>query len=427
MDINTLKDKRIAILGYGREGKSLVRFFSSQGIHVEVRDIIPAIVPIAMRGEPLPGYLSGLEKFDIIFRSPGIPRLTPEIVSAEKKGVEVSSATKLFFDLCPGKIIGVTGTKGKGTTAILIYNILKADGKKVFLGGNIGKPALDFIKEVTKDSHVILELSSFQLQDLHRSPHIAVVLDISVDHLDHHKTRAEYIEAKSNILKYQSEYDMAFLDGDSKTVKKIAENIKAKKYWFGKFDKILDIKFTNLKLVGEHNIKNAKAASLVAQIVGVKNEVIQKIVNEYQPREHRLEFVREKNGVKYYNDSASTISASTMAAIRSFKEPTVLILGGSEKNLEYDDLANFIIKYKIRGVVVMGDTGEKIKNLLRSKAYKGQLGAQAINMSDAVKKASNYSQSGFVVILSPASASFGLFKNFEDRGEQFKKAVRKLN
>jgi len=253
------------------------------------------------------------------------------------------------------------------------------------------------------------------------------VLDISVDHLDHHKTRAEYIEAKSNILKYQSEYDMAFLDGDSKTVKKIAENIKAKKYWFGKFDKILDIKFTNLKLVGEHNIKNAKAASLDAQIVGVKNEVIQKIVNEYQPREHRLEFVREKNGVKYYNDSASTISASTMAAIRSFKEPTVLILGGSEKNLEYDDLANFIIKYKIRGVVVMGDTGEKIKNLLRSKAYKGQLGAQAINMSDAVKKASNYSQSGFVVILSPASASFGLFKNFEDRGEQFKKAVRKLN
>lgn len=432
MDLSRFKNKKIAVLGYGREGRALVRFFQCEGIGVTVLDKDPLTLnpsPARGEGKVVAGnkYLKNLDKFDIIFRSPGIPRLTPELIAAEKKGVKISSLTKLFFDLCPGKIIGVTGTKGKGTTAILIYNILKAAAKDVFLGGNIGTPALDFLKDLKKDSFAILELSSFQLQDLDKSPPVAVVLDISSDHLDHHRTREEYVEAKRNILKYQKDDDLAILDGDSNTVKKIAENTKSKKYWFGKSDKILGVNFTSLNLIGEHNIKNAKAAAIVAQALGVKNEIIQEALNKTMPRKHRLEFVKEHNGVKYFNDSAATIPESAIAAIRSFKEPKILIMGGSDKGADYADLTRVVAKSNVKAVVLIGETGKRIQKALREAEFTGMIaeiaGSRERPLLDAVAKAKTIAEKGDVVLLSSASASFGLFDNFEDRGEKFRDAV----
>ena len=467
--LDNLKNKKIGILGFGREGQSLLRVFAREGIAATVldrdkelkfrdtRNLTSKSSPKVERrtnhslshvGEGWGevgsvkrklgiDYLKNLDRFDIIFRTPGIPRLIPELVEAERKGVEISSAIKLFFDLCPATIVGITGTKGKGTTAIFIYNILKAAGKNVYLAGNIGKPELDLLADIKKDSLVVLELSSFQLQDLHKSPHIAVVLGITSDHLDHHKTREEYVEAKGNILKYQKDGDFAVLDGDSKTVKKLAQDTKVKKHWFGKYEKVLGVKFAGLKLPGAHNIKNAKAAAITAQILGIENKIIQEALDKTPPRKHRLEFVKEHKGVKYFNDSASTIPESGIAAIRSFKEPKILILGGSEKNADYADLTQVIAEGNVRAVILIGETGLKIGNGLKKEGFGGEI----IDMTDSrrfpsqregsllfeiVEKARGLAQKGDVVLLSPASASFSQFKNYEDRGEQFKEVVENL-
>lgn len=409
-------NKKIAILGYGIEGQDAEKYLKKLGAEVTILD-----------KKFDKNYLTNLGKFDIVVRSPGVYRYLPEIVKAENDGVEISSAIKIFFDNCPSKIIGVTGTKGKGTTSTLIYEILKKAGKDVYLAGNIGKPYLELLPKLTKDSFVVMELSSFQLIDLTKSPHIAVVLNITVDHLDWHKDREEYVNAKKNIVRYQSASDWAVINGEYETPKSFVDETKAKVVYFSK--QLLENKFKEkLLLRGDHNLENIAAAVAVAKIIKVDETLIAETVRSFKGLEHRLELVGTVNGVTFYNDSFATGPQPTIAAINSFSEPETLILGGSDKGLSYQDLGNVINETKnIKNIILIGVTGPIIDKYLDSNLQFTIYNLQKTNMAEIVKIAYKVAQPRGVVILSPASASFDMFKNYKDRGNQFKIAVHQID
>lgn len=411
------KNKKVAILGYGIEGRDAVAFLKKAGAEVSILD------------QKLdPTYLNKLQMFDIIIRSPGVYRFKPEIVEAEKFGVIVTSAIKIFFENCPAKIIGVTGTKGKGTTSTLIYEILKAGGYNVFLAGNIGKPFLELLPKLTKNDYVILEMSSFQLIDLDISPHIAVVLNITLDHMDWHKDREEYINAKKNIVLHQNQSDYAVINEEYDTSKSFANNLKSEVVFFSK--KTLEDKFqNNLLLRGIHNLENIAAAVEVGKIAGVDEKIIEKIVKKFKGLEHRLELVASVDGRTFYNDSFSTGPQPAIAAIESFTEPETVIFGGSDKGLDYSELGEIISKKaNVKNILLIGLIGSKIGEALLKAGYKGRiekLGSP--KMEEIVRKAYEVTPSGGVVILSPAAASFDMFKNYKERGDQFKESVMELS
>ncbi|MCG2691345.1 UDP-N-acetylmuramoyl-L-alanine--D-glutamate ligase, partial [Microgenomates group bacterium] len=309
-------DKNIAILGLGEEGQDVLTWLKSNSLNCRIK-VFDKITTVDLSG------------FDIVFRSPGFWRLSPMLKKAAAAGVMITSATKLFFNLCPCPIIGVTGTKGKGTTASLITRILTQSGQSVYLAGNIGKPMLQLLSKLKVTDLVCLELSSFQLQDLTKSPHIAVVLNITSEHLDVHQTTAEYRQAKANIVKYQTPSDHAIINSDYQMTKSMTALTKAKVSFFSRHDLSLDHR--RIQLRGEHNLENIAAAIATAQLFKISNQTITQAIYSFKGLEHRLEFVREVKGVKYYNDSFSTTPETAIAAIKSFKEPEILILGGSDK------------------------------------------------------------------------------------------------
>jgi UDP-N-acetylmuramoylalanine--D-glutamate ligase/UDP-N-acetylenolpyruvoylglucosamine reductase len=404
--------KKVAILGYGLEGQDAQKYFKNLGVDVTILD--------KKFDEK---YLENLNKFDIIVRSPGIYRYLPEIVNAEKEGVEITSALKIFFEKCPGKIIGVTGTKGKGTTSTLIYEILKNAGKDVYLVGNIGKPYLDILSKLSKDSIIVMELSSFQLIDMDRSPHIAVVLNITLDHMDWHKDKEEYINAKKNIVRHQSVSDWAVLNEEYEVSRNFAKLTKGKVEFFSK-EKLESKYKEELLLRGEHNLENIAAAVSVSKIVGVDEDIILKTVRSFKGLEHRLELVGTINGVTFYNDSFATGPQPTIAAINSFTEPETLILGGSDKGLDYRQLRDEIEKRdNVKNLILIGQIGEKIGGGIKGKNIINLGKTSMIHIIDAAQRVS---PKGGVVILSPAAASFDMFENYKDRGNQFKKAVQSL-
>jgi UDP-N-acetylmuramoylalanine--D-glutamate ligase/UDP-N-acetylmuramate--L-alanine ligase/UDP-N-acetylenolpyruvoylglucosamine reductase len=408
--------RKIAILGYGLEGQDAEKYFTRLGDSVTILD-----------RKFDENYLKALDNFDVIVRSPGVYRYLPEIVKTEKEGVEVTSALKIFFEKCPGKIIGVTGTKGKGTTSTLIYEILKNAGKDVYLVGNIGKPYLELLPKLTKDSLVVMELSSFQLIDLTMSPHIAVVLNITLDHMDWHKDKEEYVNAKKNIVRHQKPDDFAVINEEYSTPKSFAEHTDAKVVYFSKSS--LDKKFKEkLLLRGEHNLENIAAAVAVAKIVGVKEEIVVKTVRSFKGLEHRLELVDTVGGVTFYNDSFATGPQPTIAAIKSFTEPETLILGGSDKGLDYSEMGKEISeKGNIINIVLIGYVRNLIKDALVKANFSGNIiDLGTSSMTQIVAKANEVTPRGGVVILSPAAASFDMFKNYKDRGNQFKESVLKL-
>lgn len=432
----------IAILGFGREGKSLLTFLKKtppyRTADITVLDKNPKLasefkrlyVPFRVGA----GYLTRLERFDIIFRSPGVPYTLPEIQRARNKGVEISSATKLFFDRAPReKLIGITGTKGKGTTASLLAHILKCANRRVILAGNIGKPMLDSIPAARRADFVILELSSFQLQDLIESPRVAVVLDVFPDHLDAHRSLREYHDAKTNIVRFQKRGDAVFFLADNPRSRAIAQAGIAKKIAV----------HPKTKGVG----KNAEMAAAVARSLDVPQQTVQKAIATFRGLPHRLELVRVirpsysnvlKNiGIKFYDDSAATNPQATIAAIRSFREPLILLAGGRDKGLDYHPLGNAIRAAKnVKSVVLFGENRQKIARTLNEElgARKQELGIKPTdNLRSASKIAHKIaqslvtnSQSLVTILLSPASASFDQFKSYVDRGEQFKKLVRAL-
>jgi len=428
------KDKKIAVLGYGLEGQASFAFLKKHGFE-----------PAVLDKSADPDYLSKVGEYDLVFRTPGISPLTPEIVAAERTGTVFTSQIEEFIDLCPGKIIGVTGTKGKGTTSTLIHDILKAEGLSVYLGGNIGVPAISFLEKLDADSWTILELSSFQLQTLNHSPHIAVVLNITSEHLDYHADTTEYRAAKSNIVRHQTESDYAVINDDYEVSRGFAGLTPATKYFFSKEHKtegcyvdgkdqiILNVEgentvlasFAELKLRGRHNLENVTAASLAAYLAGAKPSTISETIKSFVGLEHRLELVREVGKVRYYNDSFSTVPETAIAAIDSFTEPVVLIAGGSDKKSDYTELGQKIADSKVKAVILIGEMADKIRQSIPD-SFKGEFVFGLTSMTDIVEKAAGLAVAGDVVLLSPACASFGLFDNYKDRGNQFKESVNGL-
>lgn len=405
--------QKVAILGYGLEGKDAEKYFQTRGAKITILD---------QKFDK--NYLKNLNDFDLIVRSPGVYRYLPEIIAAEKAGVKITSAIKIFFENCPAKIIGVTGTKGKGTTATLIYEILKKAGKDVYLAGNIGKPYLKLLPVLNPQSYVVLELSSFQLIDLDRSPYLAVVLNITLDHLDWHKSKEEYVNAKKNIVAHQSARDFAVINEEYFSSKNFARITPAKVIFFSK--KTLPEKYKkNLFLRGEHNLENIAAAVSVAKILKIADAKIIPVLTSFKGLEHRLELVANVRGVTFYNDSFATGPQPTIAAIRSFKEPLTLILGGSDKGLDYDELGREIAKAEqVKKVIIIGKVGPLIIRSLNKAKYRGAIiNLRQKPMAKIVQNAFRNTPQGGVVLLSPAAASFDMFADYKDRGQQFKKAV----
>ena len=338
-------------------------------------------------------------------------------------GVKISSPTKLFFDLCPTKnIIGVTGTKGKGTTSSLIYKILKDGGKRVHFGGNIGIPMFSFFNKIKPNDWVVLELSSFQLEDLHQSPYISVFTNFFEDHLsaadpnnpNYHKTMATYWHAKENIFSHQNKNDILIAH----------ENLKSKIEHHRPKSKIIYFNKSNLKtpLIGEHSKRNIGAAELVAQKIGISKETTKKSVIKFKGLEHRIEFVKMIKNVRYYNDSFSTAPDTAVIALKTFDNGAIiLIAGGSDKGSDFTHLAREI-KKRVKTLILFPGKGSiKIKQALKKIKYNNI--QEVKNMSQAVEEAKKNTEPGDVILLSPACASFGIFKNYKERGVLFKKEV----
>ncbi len=437
MTLKDLKNKKICILGLGIENCALLEFLEKQKLDAEITvcdaqekrnlcDIYGCIKkPDEIKWQLGKDYDKNLDKFDIIFRIAGYPLFNKNIIKAMMAGVEISSPTKLFFDLCPTKnIIGVTGTKGKGTTSSIIYQILKDAGKQVHFGGNIGIAMFSFFNKIKKNDWVVLELSSFQLEDLHKSPRIAVFINFFQDHLapadpnnpNYHKTLKTYWDAKTNIFTHQNKNDILITNINLKEYI-ITTRLKSKIKYF-------NTSSLETKLIGNHNKKNIAAAVIAAQHAGIKKLDIEKSVAKFKGLEHRIEFVSEINRIRYYNDTFSTTPDTTVTAINSFKDNgIILIAGGTDKGSDFTNLANSI-KNKVKTLILFREKGStRIKEALKKISYKNII--EVKYMPEAVKEAKKSAKQGDVVLLSPACASFGVFKNYKDRGNQFKKEVSK--
>lgn len=444
--------KKVAVLGFGLEGKDLCYFLFQQKAQITVfdqkenfdndEDYQKFKKEGVLFNLGLDSFKNDFKDFDVIFRSPGIKYFSPMINKALKNKIKVSSATKLFFEFCQGKIIGVTGTKGKGTTATLIAEILKNSQKKVFLAGNVGQPMLSLLPKIDKDSWVVLELSSFQLQDLDKSPKIGVVLFITSEHLDYHQDQKEYIEAKTNLVKYQKNEDMAVLNLDDKISASFAHLTKAKIFYFSSQEKTNGayVKDKNiylfdnnlgptkdLQILGQHNWQNICAASTAAFLAEADIAAIKKTVFDFKGLEHRLEFVRNFQGVDFYNDSFSTTPETAVAAIDAFQKPVILIAGGSEKGSDFKVLGEKIAGSAVKTIILIGLMASRIKQAVQKAGFKGKIIFQpSQEMKTIVRLAFQEAKSGEVVLLSPACASFDLFINYKDRGLQFKENVKAL-
>lgn len=448
-------EKRVLVLGYGLEGRSAVDFLLTQNAIITVYDKknVSEFVAedLAFLNEKGIATILGCETvigdFDMAIRSPGISFDTTVVKDLAERGVELTSTTNIFMAICPAPVIGITGTKGKGTTSVLIYEMLLQSGKNVLLGGNIGTAPLVLLDQIQADSIVVLEMSSFQLEDLQKSPHIAVVLMVTSDHIDYHQNQQAYIDAKAGLVKAQTEDDFLVFNADYPNSLAIAYLSPAIKYGVsskslltqGCFiadrkiviahdaERKVVASINDVRLIGEHNLENVCAATMAAYLAGASDAGMLSGLKTFHGLEHRLEFVADIRGVKYYNDSFATNPASTMAAIQAFKEPKVLILGGSGKNSDFQELASLISQSDIRGIIGIGNEWFNIKSELEkiTSTPSFKIIEGLVHMEEIVKEARALAQPGDVVLLSPACASFGLFNDYKDRGKQFKQQVLK--
>jgi UDP-N-acetylmuramoylalanine--D-glutamate ligase len=423
----------VAIAGYGVEGRSSYRYFSRLGHSVTVLDQNPqAEIPSGVTSIVGEHAFDALASYDLVVRAPGIK---PTLLSGAAK---LTSATIEFFDKCPASVIGVTGTKGKGTTSSLIHSIITAAGRKAWLVGNIGTPALDVLSEINEDDVVVFEMSSFQLWDLQKSPHVAVVLMIEADHLDVHSGMDEYVSAKANIAAHQSGGDIVVYNQSNNFSKVIAGLSEGKKipypdprYVHIRDDNILigEQKLcakSVVKLPGDHNLENVCAAISAVLDLKIEDESIISGISSFEGLPHRIEFVRSIDDVDYYNDSYSSATLASIAAMKSFKQPKVLILGGFSRGIDFAALAQEIRDNNVKKVVLIGQTKEQLSMALDRVGYKEYEILKSTDMREIVDAAKSAAQSGDVVLLSPACPSFDMFKNFSDRGDQFKSIVNGL-
>lgn len=429
---------QVAIVGFGAEGQSALHYWQSQGADITICDAnTNKDTPAGVQSQLGENYLANLDRFDVIVRTAG---LKPSIILAQNPTVEPKITTVIneFLRVCPTKnVIGVTGTKGKGTTSTLTAKMLESAGKQVFLGGNIGISPLEFLAEITPDSWVILELSSFQLVDLKQSPHIALCLMVVPEHLNWHADMEEYIEAKANLFSHQQPSDTAIYFAESELSHNIVRNSPGKKLTYfaapgayvedGKI--IIDnqeiCRTDELQLLGEHNWQNACAAVTAAWQAVQTPDAFRNVLTTFTGLPHRLEFVRELDGIKYFDDSFGTTPETAIVAMQAFTEPKVVILGGASKNAIYDGLVQAVLSNNVRHVVVIGDTGPVIAQELQAAGYTA-LSAGGTTMAEIIAAARNAAQPGDIILLSTGCASFGLFSDYKDRGNQFKQVVTSL-
>lgn len=454
---NYIRGKKVAVIGLGVSNIPLIDYFYNLGANAaffDKRSIDKLDYKIV---EKIHKYnfdlflgednLKNLQGFSIIFRSPSCRPDTPEIVAEVQKGAVLTSEIEMLMQTCPGTIIGITGSDGKTTTTSLIYNIIKESGKNCYLGGNIGIPLFTKVRQMTSEDVVVLELSSFQLMDMQVSPHIAVITNISPNHLDIHKSYEEYIDSKKNIFKNQNENDILVINYDNDITRELKKEAKGKVIYFSRKEKLDDgiiydsekikeckdkvrrhiLNVKDIHLRGLHNFENVCAA-IAATSSLVEPETQAKAIQDFKGVEHRLEFVREINGVKWYNDSIGTSPTRTIAGLNSFSEKIVLIAGGYDKHLDYTPIAKPIVD-NVSKLILMGATAQKIEDAVKQNLKMQGKEMQIYHCStlkETVEKAYELANANEIVLFSPASASFDLFKNFEDRGNQFKDLVNKL-
>lgn len=461
--MRTFKGSHIAVLGVSTEGWDSVKFLHARGARVTCCDRREkdALGPLYQQAAALgasfrlgEGYLNNLRDFDMVVRTPGMSPRLPELAAYVGEGGEMTSLTKLFFAECRAPIIGVTGTKGKGTTSTLIAAMLKAGGKTVHLGGNVGTPLLSRVDMMKSEDWVVLELSSFQLEDLTQSPHVAVVLITTQEHLanfdtlatNFHPTRQAYVQSKTSIVRYQTEHDIVIVNKDDPTSSSFSDMTKAHRLTFSSRDPSADAFVTDeavklrmngrtirlvdrksVKLLGHHNLENIAAAALASAAIGIGIPAIRKGAVTFTGLEHRLEFVRRIAGVSYFNDSFSTVPETAIAAIASFDCPCVLIVGGSEKGSDFTELGTVIARSRVRALIVIGDMTRRILTAVDDAGYSGKRITGLRTMKDIVGCAQKEAHAGDVVLLSPACASFDMFPNYKVRGVQFKEEVNRLS
>ena len=440
-----LRGKRIAVLGLGVSNRPLVRLLLSFGCDVTGCDRTPrekleaevlALEALGCKLRVGENYLNGVEA-DILFRTPGMHPGHPAIVALAKGGAEVTSEMEAFFEVCPCKIIAVTGSDGKTTTTSLIAAMLKAAGKKVWLGGNIGTPLLPNCPEIQEDDIAVVELSSFQLMDMRRSPEVALVTNLAPNHLDVHKDMEEYVEAKKNIFRFQKESDILILNADNAitdsftgmgVTKRFSRLHRADGLWLdGNMIRrgdmpVLDV--GDILLPGVHNIENYMAAILAVEGL-VSDETIRQVAKTFGGVEHRIELVRIKDGVKFYNDSIASSPSRTIAGLRSFREKVILIAGGYDKQIPYEELGPEICAH-VKKLYLNGATGGKIRAAVENCPGEKPEMVDCGDFASAVQDAAAGAEAGDIVLMSPASAAFDQFKNFMVRGDTFKQIVMEL-
>ncbi|MBQ1743305.1 MAG: UDP-N-acetylmuramoyl-L-alanine--D-glutamate ligase [Oscillospiraceae bacterium] len=452
--LKTLKDKRIAVLGIGVSNTPLIRLLREHGVAVTACDkkertaLGKTAEELEAMGADLKlgsDYLKDIDA-DVIFRTPGMRPDLPELLAAKERGSRITSEMQVFFEVCPCPIIAVTGSDGKSTTTTVITEFLRAAGRTVHLGGNIGHPLLAEAGEMHADDVAVLELSSFQLLDMTHSPHIAVLTNLAPNHLDVHRSMEEYIAAKENIFRYQSADDIAIFNQDNAITLGLSEKANGRVRLFSRQQEVADgafvrdgaiwlrrgeeereiVKTDEIRIPGQHNVENYLAA--IAAVDGlVSDEVIRTVAREFAGVEHRIELVRTRRGVRWYNDSIATSPTRTIAGLHSFSQKLILIAGGYDKHIPFDVLGPELVAH-VKLLILCGATANQIRACVTGCAdYHGEPEMiECATLDEAVKLAAERAQEGDVVTLSPACAAFDQFPNFMVRGRYFKDLVNAL-
>ncbi len=454
--LESLQGRSIAVIGMGVSNTPLIRMLLRAELKVTVCDKSPRerveeqaaeLESLGARLRLGPDYLEKIHKADIIFRTPGLSPNTPELQKAVARGSILTSEMELFFRLCPCPIIGVTGSDGKTTTTTLISEFLKEAGKNVYLGGNIGRPLLPDVDGMTPDDVAVVELSSFQLMSMDRSPNVAVFTNLSPNHLDYHHTMEEYTSAKLNIFCHQKPEDRAIFNYDNDITRSLAKMAVGQAMLFSRKQKLEEgvylrdsaiwltnsmgsrevLPMADIRIPGVHNIENYMAA--IAAVDGiVPDKCVRAVARRFTGVEHRIELVRELNGVRYYNDSIGTSPTRTMACLDSFDQKLIIIAGGYDKGVPFTQLGIAMVE-KVKVLILTGDTAPAIKKAVEEAEGYAESGLRLIETDDlasAVSAARDAAQTGDVVVLSPACAAFDRFKNFMERGKVFKQLVNEL-
>ena len=442
-----LKGKRIAVLGLGVSNRPLVRLLLEFGCTVTGCDRTPRekldreVLELEAAGCTLSlgdGYLDGI-RADLVFRTPGMHPANPALEALRRQDAQVTSEMEVFFEVCPCSILAVTGSDGKTTTTTLISEMLKAEGKTVWLGGNIGTPLLPLCRQMQETDYAVVELSSFQLMDMRRSPSRAVVTNLSPNHLDVHKDMDEYVQAKKNIFRFQSQSDLLVLNGDNAVTDSFIGNGVTRKFsrqgagYVCLRDGVICREGTpvldtaEIVIPGVHNVENYMAA--IAAVEGlVSDDTVRHVARTFGGVEHRIELVRVKDGVRFYNDSIASSPSRTIAGLRSFTQKVLLIAGGYDKHIPYDVLGPEVCAH-VKTLFVNGATGPLIRQAVENADQYRPGCPEIVDCADfeaAVRAAAAAAKPGDIVLMSPASAAFDQFKNFMVRGDFYKKLVMEL-